>query len=87
MDNRKSGKRRDEIRIGHAVAVVQKADQRTGTLTRGRVQEVLTSSLTHPHGIRVRLDNGRVARVAALVETKTGRAKNETDGQGSRRLP
>ena len=70
MGNQKSGKHRDAIRIGLAVDIIQKADQRSGKLTRGRVKEILTNSATHPHGIKVRLEDGRVGRVAAIVDTE-----------------
>jgi uncharacterized repeat protein (TIGR03833 family) len=76
MGNQKSGKQRDLIRIGLYVDIIQKADQRNGKLTRGRVKEILTSSATHPHGIKVRLEDGRVGRVAAIVA-------EETDGTGT----
>ena len=69
MGATKSGKHRNAIRIGLIVDIVQKADQRTGKLTRGRVKEILTSSSTHPHGIKVRLEDGRVGRVAAVIDT------------------
>ena len=62
-----SGKNRAEIRPGYTVDIVQKADQRTGRLTRGIVQEILTNSSFHPHGIKVRLRDGRVGRVAAVI--------------------
>jgi len=57
------GKNRDDIKIGAEVEIVLKADQRTGKLTRGRVAEILTNSSTHPHGIKVRLQDGQVGRV------------------------
>ncbi len=69
MVGRNSGKNRDAIRTGLTVDVVQKADQRSGRLTRGRVKEILTGSATHPHGIKVRLEDGRVGRVAAIIDT------------------
>jgi uncharacterized repeat protein (TIGR03833 family) len=72
MSQPKSGKNRDAVRVGLTVDIVQKADQRTGNLTRGRVKEILTSSLTHPHGIKVRLEDGRVGRVAKIVEPDPG---------------
>jgi uncharacterized repeat protein (TIGR03833 family) len=71
MGNQKSGKNRDAIRIGITVDIIQKSDQRSGKLTRGRVKEILTSSASHPHGIKVRLEDGRVGRVAVIVETET----------------
>ena len=55
--------KRIHINIGSLVRVVLKKDQRTGKLTEGRVKEILTNSPTHPHGIKVRLIDGRVGRV------------------------
>ena len=43
--------------------IVLKQDQPTGKLTEGIVKEILTSSPTHPHGIKVRLMDGQVGRV------------------------
>ena len=45
------------------MAIVQKQDQRTGRLTEGVVQDILTKSAKHPHGIKVRLETGEVGRV------------------------
>jgi uncharacterized repeat protein (TIGR03833 family) len=80
MGNQKSGKHRDIITIGLTVDIIQKADQRSGRLTRGRVKEILTGSPTHPHGIKVRLEDSRVGRVAAIIETETDETKNRTAG-------
>jgi uncharacterized repeat protein (TIGR03833 family) len=49
------------------VDIIQKGDQRSGKLTRGTVKEILTHSSFHPHGIKVRLSDGRVGRVAAII--------------------
>jgi uncharacterized repeat protein (TIGR03833 family) len=57
------GKNRGDITIGLEVEVVLKKDQRTRTLTKGIVAEILTSSSFHPHGIKVRLEDGQVGRV------------------------
>jgi len=62
-----SGKNRADIRPGCTVDIVLKSDQRSGKLTRGIVQEILTNSSFHPHGIKVRLRDGRVGRVAAII--------------------
>jgi uncharacterized repeat protein (TIGR03833 family) len=80
MGDQKSGKHRDAIRIGICVDIIQKADQHRGKLTRGRVKEILTGSLTHPHGIKVRLEDGRVGRVAGVIDTETEGTKNGTSG-------
>jgi len=69
------GHRRQDVRPGLAVEVVLKRDQTTGRRTRGIVRDVLTSSPTHPHGIKVRLTSGEVGRVKAIVAgepAKTG---------------
>jgi uncharacterized repeat protein (TIGR03833 family) len=58
---------RDEISVGTMVQIVQKKDQRTGTLTEGRVKRILTSSRVHPHGIKVELDGGKIGRVQHLM--------------------
>lgn len=62
------GKSRKHIQIGQKVRVVQKQDQRSGALTEGIVAKILTNSATHPHGIKVKLDDGRVGRVKEIVE-------------------
>ncbi|MCX6730019.1 MAG: YwbE family protein [Candidatus Portnoybacteria bacterium] len=61
------GQNREDIKIGLEVEIVLKADQRTGTLTRGIVAEILTNSSTHPHGIKVRLEDGQVGRVRNIL--------------------
>lgn len=63
-----SGKERKEIRPGLKVGIVLKQDQRTGKVTRGIVQDVLTKSSYHPHGIKVRLETGEVGRVKEIDE-------------------
>lgn len=61
------GKKRADIKTGSEVAIVLKADQRSGVLTHGRVKDILTKSPTHPHGIKVRLESGEVGRVKEVV--------------------
>lgn len=67
MSNR-DGTRRSDVKPGQTVRVVQKADQRTGALTEGTVQDILTNSPTHPHGIKVRLTDGNVGRVKEILD-------------------
>lgn len=62
-----TGQNRDDIEMGMTVDVVLKRDQRTGELTRGIVGEILTNSLHHPHGIKVRLEGGQVGRVKNII--------------------
>jgi uncharacterized repeat protein (TIGR03833 family) len=61
-----NGTNRDNIYPGLQVAIVLKQDQRTGRLTEGIVQDILTNSPTHPHGIKVRLETGEVGRVQQI---------------------
>jgi uncharacterized repeat protein (TIGR03833 family) len=61
-----SGRIRSEIKPGMEVDIVLKKDQPTGKLTRGVVKDILTKSPTHPHGIKVRLTDGRVGRVQRI---------------------
>ncbi|MFW6363674.1 MAG: YwbE family protein [Spirochaeta sp.] len=63
-----SGKNRSSIRPGLKVAIVQKHHQRSGELTEGVVQDILTNSATHPHGIKVRLQSGEVGRVKEILQ-------------------
>lgn len=62
------GKTRKDIQIGQQVAVVKKQDQRSGKLTQGVVKKLLTKSPTHPHGIKVMLEDGTVGRVKNILE-------------------
>ena len=60
---------RKEISPGTKVSIVQKHDQRTGRLTEGIVSDILTSSPSHPHGIKVRLMTGEVGRVQNIISS------------------
>jgi len=62
-----NGPNRSEIRPGLKVWIVLKQDQRSGKLTEGIVKDILTKSSTHPHGIKIRLENGQVGRVKKIV--------------------
>ncbi|MHB8126529.1 MAG: YwbE family protein [Desulfitobacteriaceae bacterium] len=62
-----NGNIRDNIKPGIRVLIVQKQDQRTGKVTEGIVESILTSSSTHPHGIKVRLVGGIVGRVKQIL--------------------
>ncbi len=58
--------KRENIKPGIKVAVVQKQDQKSGKLTEGVVKSILTNSPAHPHGIKVRLESGIVGRVKVI---------------------
>ncbi|HWJ02235.1 MAG TPA: YwbE family protein [Verrucomicrobiae bacterium] len=62
-----NGQNRKDIFPGLEVDIVLKEDQRTGKLTRGIVKDLLTKSPNHPHGIKVRLQDGKVGRVQNII--------------------
>ena len=61
-----AGEYHKDIHPGLHVAIVLKKDQRTGKLTRGIVDVLLTKALYHSRGIKVRLVDGQVGRVHAI---------------------
>jgi len=63
-----NGQNRADIYPGLEVEIILKKDQRSGKLTRGIVKDLLTSSSYHSRGIKVRLEDGQVGRVAEIVE-------------------
>ena len=58
---------RSNVASGTKVSIIQKDDQRSGLLTYGIVQDILTNSPSHPHGIKVRLTSGEVGRVQRIT--------------------
>jgi uncharacterized repeat protein (TIGR03833 family) len=60
------GTKRANVKLGAQVSIVLKQDQRTGNLTQGAVEKILTNSPNHHHGIKVRLDSGEVGRVKKI---------------------
>jgi len=58
---------REKIKLGLSVSIIQKHDQRTGNLTKGKVKRILTLSEFHPHGIKVELDSGKIGRVQYVI--------------------
>ncbi|AYV68109.1 MULTISPECIES: YwbE family protein [Niallia] len=63
-----NGQNRKDITPGTPVEIVLKQDQRTGKRTAGIVKDILTKSPSHPHGIKVRLEDGQVGRVQLIKE-------------------
>ena len=53
----------NNVKIGQEVSIVLKADQRSGKLTKGVFMKILTKSSSHPHGIKVMLEDGQVGRI------------------------
>lgn len=64
------GKKRSDVKPGIKVNVILKQDQRSGKKTQGVVKDLLTNSATHPHGIKVRLEDGQVGRVCEILSQK-----------------
>ncbi len=63
-----NGQNRGDVKIGATVDIVLKKDQQSGNLTRGKVANLLTNSSFHPHGIKVRLEDGQVGRVKLVID-------------------
>jgi uncharacterized repeat protein (TIGR03833 family) len=62
------GRNREDIYPGLEVDIILKKDQRSGKKTRGIVKDLLTSAPYHSRGIKVRLEDGQVGRVAEIIE-------------------
>ena len=60
-------KKRINVKAGLKVNIVLKADQRTNKLTQGIVKDILTNSPSHPHGIKVRFQDGQIGRVKEIL--------------------
>jgi uncharacterized repeat protein (TIGR03833 family) len=67
-----NGQNRKDIRPGSRVEIVLKKNQRSGKRTIGVVKDILTSSAHHPHGIKVRLEDGQIGRVQAVLSDVSG---------------
>lgn len=65
------GKLRKDIQIGKHVAIVEKHNQRSGSLTHGIVKRLLTKSSNHPHGIKVQLETGKIGRVKTILDVQS----------------
>ena len=63
-----NGQYRKDISPQTEVYIVLKKDQRSGKLTRGTVKDILTNSSFHPHGIKVKLNDGRIGRVKQIIK-------------------
>jgi uncharacterized repeat protein (TIGR03833 family) len=57
------GQNRSDVKVGKEVGIITKEDQDSGNITEGVVQDILTRSLYHPRGIKVRLTSGIVGRI------------------------
>jgi len=62
-----NGQNRKDIYPGLEVEIILKKDQRSGKRTRGIVKDLLTSSAFHSRGIKVRLEDGQIGRVAEII--------------------
>ena len=80
-----SGQYRKDVRPGVRVEIVQKKDQRSGRRTAGVVKDVLTASAYHSRGIKVRLVNGQIGRVQAILPEETQQATGEEQVYGTQK--
>lgn len=63
-----NGQNRKDVYPGVEVDIILKKDQRSGKKTRGIVKNLLTSAAFHSRGIKVRLEDGQIGRVAEIIE-------------------
>jgi len=68
MTGMEPNQQRSQIKSGIRVKIVLKQHQHSGILTEGIVKDILTNSSTHPHGIKVRLTDGKVGRVQSIMK-------------------
>ena len=61
---------RKNINRGSHVKIVLKQDQKSGKLTEGYVDRILTNKKQHPRGIKVMLEDGKVGRVQEIMDGK-----------------
>ncbi|SPO04186.1 uncharacterized protein DNG_06869 [Cephalotrichum gorgonifer] len=74
----------NSVVAGAAVRIILKADQPTGRTVTGTVQNVLTRG-NHPRGIKVRLTDGRVGRVQAMVDDLARDSETQPGAAGGSR--
>ncbi|MDP4207964.1 MAG: YwbE family protein [Bacteroidota bacterium] len=60
------GQNRSDVKPGKVVGIITDENQITGIITEGVVAEIITKSLYHPHGIKVRLATGEIGRVKTV---------------------
>ena len=59
---------RKNLKQGVKVAIVLKKDQRSGKISIGIIDKLLTNKPKHTRGIKVRLKDGRVGRVQKILK-------------------
>ena len=62
-----NGTKRSDVKPGSHVKIVLKENQQNGQLTEGYVDKVLTKSIEHSFGIKVRLATGVVGRIKEIM--------------------
>ncbi|KAI1329766.1 hypothetical protein F5Y16DRAFT_397110 [Xylariaceae sp. FL0255] len=73
----------NQVIAGARVNIVLKADQPTGKLTQGVVQDVLTAHQNHPRGLKVRLRDGQIGRVQSIISESAGNSSADTTSSDS----
>ena len=59
---------RKNIKRGMWVMIVKKKDQKSGILTRGQVDAILTNKDKHTRGIKVQLKTGDIGRIQKIIK-------------------
>ncbi|MDI1488709.1 MAG: hypothetical protein OHK93_007985 [Ramalina farinacea] len=69
-----------QLHRGVGVRIILKADQPTGKLTTGQIDQLLTRG-NHPRGIKVRLTDGQIGRVQSLTSADNAGGQGMGPGQ------
>jgi len=68
--NKMCGAFRANLAAGHHVSIVKKKNQKSGILTKGYIQDILTKKPYHSRGLKVRLSDGNIGRVQKIIKKK-----------------
>ena len=78
---------RNDLEVGLAAEIETEGDQNTGRLTSGTIAEILTPDRHHPHGIRVRLQDGQMDRVKKVVGLTTEEPAHSSVDLAAKSIP
>lgn len=62
------GRKKEDVIVGSLVKIME--NKNTNDPIEGIVKDILTSSSFHPHGIKVRLENGTIGRVKEIIKNQ-----------------
>ncbi len=63
------GNVRENLKVGMSVEINPQSDRSREVRKKGQIEEILTSSVQHPHGILVKLTDGQTGRVKQILDS------------------